>query len=429
MLDSSFLQASEAAALAWEVPALALGVSVGGDVETAAVGCDPDDPLPGRVDHEAVHDRPRPRAARSRGADGRLAGRRPGPPPALAHERLRLRAAGDLGRFGTATTPSAELVAELPTVRRFVGVEQAWSYANTGYWLAGQLCAERAGELVRGGARAARARPAGLEATSFGEPDLAGTGPDALPRRRTRARGGRPAVSSRTSTTCCASAAAARRAGRSPRCASCTASRSAASTGSGSSASASAASRSGATAARTAASSRSLLVVPGSRRGLRRPDERAAAARRRCASSRTLFFERVLGARRRVRRDVRARRRARATRSPARTRTATAGRRSRSRSTGSSSRYDDGDVRGAADRRAHVRDHRRRRTSASGSTSRSRASAASAAGSPSASRDLGRRRSRASRRPRTPAPRSSPTAAAPPTRRSRRASRRASPRR
>ena len=42
MLDSSFLQASEAAALAWDVPALAVGISVGDEVETVAVGCAPD---------------------------------------------------------------------------------------------------------------------------------------------------------------------------------------------------------------------------------------------------------------------------------------------------------------------------------------------------------------------------------------------------
>ena len=42
MPDSSYLQASEAAALTWEVPALALGVSVGGQVERHASGCEPD---------------------------------------------------------------------------------------------------------------------------------------------------------------------------------------------------------------------------------------------------------------------------------------------------------------------------------------------------------------------------------------------------
>jgi CubicO group peptidase (beta-lactamase class C family) len=42
VLDSSFLQASEAAALTWEVPALAFGVSVGGATETYAIGCAPD---------------------------------------------------------------------------------------------------------------------------------------------------------------------------------------------------------------------------------------------------------------------------------------------------------------------------------------------------------------------------------------------------
>jgi CubicO group peptidase (beta-lactamase class C family) len=96
--------------------------------------------------------------------------------------------AGDLGRFGDGDDALAALVAELPTIRRFVGIEQAWSYANTGYWLAGEMCAERAGETYETALTERVLRPAGLEETSFGEPDLEGTGPDALPGPYPRAR-------------------------------------------------------------------------------------------------------------------------------------------------------------------------------------------------------------------------------------------------
>jgi CubicO group peptidase (beta-lactamase class C family) len=64
-------------------------------------------------------------------------------------------------------------------VRRLVGAEQAWSYANSGYWLAGFLAAERAGLPFEEALAERVIRPAGLEATSFGGPALAGTGPDA----------------------------------------------------------------------------------------------------------------------------------------------------------------------------------------------------------------------------------------------------------
>ncbi len=187
MLDSSFLQASAAAALAWEVPALALGVSVGGVAETQAIGCDPDTlfrvasitkpftallclgvldleessgiwPPDVRVRHLLSH---------TSGYDGD---------------------AGELGRFGEGDDALETVVAELPKIRRFVGVEQAWSYANTGYWLAGRMCAERAGMPYEAALAERVLGPAGLAATSFGEPELAGTGPDALPGPYPRAR-------------------------------------------------------------------------------------------------------------------------------------------------------------------------------------------------------------------------------------------------
>jgi CubicO group peptidase (beta-lactamase class C family) len=187
VLDSAFLQASEAAALTWEVPALALGVSVGDEAGTHAIGCDPDavfrvasitKPFTallsvGLLDLEESSGiwpsdvRVRHLLSHTSGFDGD---------------------AGDLGRFGDGDDALEVLVAELPAIRRYLGVEQAWSYANTGYWLAGRMCAERAGTSYEAALAERVLGPAGLEATSFGEPALGGTGPDALPGPYPRAR-------------------------------------------------------------------------------------------------------------------------------------------------------------------------------------------------------------------------------------------------
>jgi CubicO group peptidase (beta-lactamase class C family) len=187
VLDSSLLQASEAAALTWEVPALALGVSVAGEVETHAIGCAPD-----TLFRVASITKPFT-AALSAGlldleesseiwpADVRVR-------HLLSHTSGFDADAGDLGRFGDGDDALAVLVAELPRIRRFVGVEQVWSYANTGFWLAGWLCAEHAGTPYEAALSERVVGPAGLEATSFGEPELEGTGRDALPGPYPRAR-------------------------------------------------------------------------------------------------------------------------------------------------------------------------------------------------------------------------------------------------
>jgi CubicO group peptidase (beta-lactamase class C family) len=187
VLDSSYLQASEAAALTWEVPAMALGVSVGGAVETHAIGCNAE-----TLFRVASITKPFTCALslglleleESSGiwpADVRVR-------HLLSHTSGFDAEAGDLGRFGDGDDALATIVAELPGIRRFLGVEQAWSYANTGYWLAGWLCAERAGTTYEEALAERVIGPAGLEATSFGEPDLAGSGPDALPGPYPRAR-------------------------------------------------------------------------------------------------------------------------------------------------------------------------------------------------------------------------------------------------
>jgi CubicO group peptidase (beta-lactamase class C family) len=180
-LDSRFQRVCEDAAAEWSVPALAVGVDTGSGPSAAAFGCSTDtrfriasvtkpvtallalrflalDSVTGvwpddvRVRHLLSH---------TSGFDCELAGR-------------------DLGRFGDGDDALARCVAELPTVRRFLGVEQVWSYANTGFWLAGHLAAEQAGCSFEEALTRHVLGPAGTAATSFAEPDLAGTGADAL---------------------------------------------------------------------------------------------------------------------------------------------------------------------------------------------------------------------------------------------------------
>ena len=179
MLETRFFEVCEGAAARWEVPALAVGVLTGGRAETFAVGCDvatrftvasitkpfvahlalelldmdastgiwPDDV---RVRHLLAH---------TSGFDCELSG------PTSA--------------FGEDDDALARCAAELPSARRFLGVDELWSYANTGYWLTGHLCAVRAGTTFEQTLANHVIGPAGLDATDFGRPDIAGTGEEA----------------------------------------------------------------------------------------------------------------------------------------------------------------------------------------------------------------------------------------------------------
>jgi CubicO group peptidase (beta-lactamase class C family) len=83
---------------------------------------------------------------------------------------------GDNAKYGSGDDALPRCIADLPQVRRLVGADVVWSYANTGYWLAGQLAAERAGTTYEDALVECVLAPAGLDATDFGEPDVAGSG-------------------------------------------------------------------------------------------------------------------------------------------------------------------------------------------------------------------------------------------------------------
>ncbi len=157
-MNARFQSQVEAAAASFGVPALSAGYTVAGRSVRAAVGCDPDavfrvasitKPFTALLALELL-DLEEPRKS--------------GPTTSASATCSRTRAVttarcGDLARFGAGDDALAAAVSELPGVRRYFGVEQVWSYANTGYWLAGHLAAERAGTSVRGCAARSRHPP------------------------------------------------------------------------------------------------------------------------------------------------------------------------------------------------------------------------------------------------------------------------------
>jgi len=187
VLDSTYSQACEAAAIEWDVPALAVGISAGGQIETFSTGC----PLEA-VFRVASITKPFTATLALELLDPQgTTGVWPGDVRVrhlLSHTSGYDCECGELARFGTGDDALSAVVGELPAIRRFLGVEQAWSYANSGFWLAGWLAAAQAGQTYEDALAERVLRPAGLESTSFGEPDLPGTGKDAAAGPYPRAR-------------------------------------------------------------------------------------------------------------------------------------------------------------------------------------------------------------------------------------------------
>jgi CubicO group peptidase (beta-lactamase class C family) len=188
-MNASFQAACEAAAEAWAVPALAVGTAVGDDVSVVAVGCEPDTVF-------RVASITKPFTAFLAVALLDVAETTGVWPEDVRLRHLLSHTSGfdcelperDLSRFGDGEGALAAAIEELPLVPRLLGAGEVWSYANTGYWLAGHLAAVRAGTTYEAALAEHVLRPFGLESTSFGEPDLDGTGPDAAEGPYPRAR-------------------------------------------------------------------------------------------------------------------------------------------------------------------------------------------------------------------------------------------------
>jgi CubicO group peptidase (beta-lactamase class C family) len=186
-MDSSFHAAAEAAAARWRVPALAAGELVDGHTSSLSVGCEPDDRF--RI---ASITKPFTATLALKLLDlDATTGIWPDSVQIrhlLSHTSGYDSECGDLARFGDGDDALAAVCAELPSVRRFVGVDEVWSYANSGYWLAGLLAARTAGLTYEEALAEHVLDPAGLEATAFDAPELSGTGPssgdDGYPRAR-----------------------------------------------------------------------------------------------------------------------------------------------------------------------------------------------------------------------------------------------------
>ena len=175
MIEADFQRACEAAAERWEVPAVAVGSSLGGTRETAPVGCGAD-----TIFRIASITKPFTASLALALLDLEA-------PTGVWPDDVRVRhllshtsgfdcECGDLARFGDGDDALAAVVRELPSVRRWIRVEDVWSYANTGYWLTGWLCGQAAGESYEDALARRVLAPLRLEATSFGEAAVGGTG-------------------------------------------------------------------------------------------------------------------------------------------------------------------------------------------------------------------------------------------------------------
>ena len=172
MLNQGFRAVCEDAAARWDVPALAVGVSRDGRRERGGVGCSPDarfrvasitKPFTATLAAELLDlDAP---AGVWPGATVRHL---------LSHTSGRDCELPGLERLGDGAAALERVESELAAVREWVPPGTVWSYANTGYWLAGLLAARAAGSTYEAALQALVCDRAGLERTDFGEPDLDG---------------------------------------------------------------------------------------------------------------------------------------------------------------------------------------------------------------------------------------------------------------
>jgi CubicO group peptidase (beta-lactamase class C family) len=182
-----FQAVCEAAAERWEVPALAAGAAADDRSEIVAVGCPPET----RFRIASITKPFTATLALSLLDLDAATGVWPDDVRVrhlLSHTSGFDSECGDLARFGDGDDALASVVRELPSVRRWVGPDEAWSYANGGYWLAGWLAADAAGATYEDALERRVVEAAGLETTSFGEPELGGTGPDSIEGPYPRAR-------------------------------------------------------------------------------------------------------------------------------------------------------------------------------------------------------------------------------------------------
>jgi CubicO group peptidase (beta-lactamase class C family) len=168
------------AAEGWSVPAITVGTSIRGRVSVEALGC-----APATRFRAASITKPFTALLAVEMLD--LDGATGVWPDEVRVRHLLSHTSGfdcelpqrDLARFGDGDDALTAAIEELGMVDRLVGIDEIWSYANTGFWLAGHLAAARADATYEDALVAQVLTPFGLEATSFGEPDLRGTGPDA----------------------------------------------------------------------------------------------------------------------------------------------------------------------------------------------------------------------------------------------------------
>jgi len=171
LAESSFQAVCEAAAERWDIPVLAAGYLVDGGTELVSFGCDTDARF--RV------------ASITKPFTATLAARHldldegTGIWPSVRVRHVLAHTSGygkeppDIASIDGADALE-RAIAELPSMRAWLPPGEEWSYSNAGYWLAGWLAAERTGLRYEDALMRDVIVPAGLEATSFDDPDLGG---------------------------------------------------------------------------------------------------------------------------------------------------------------------------------------------------------------------------------------------------------------